>query len=61
MDWPFSPLTPMKYGVIYADPPWAYEMRSEKETQTRQLEEHRKCNGKHLEEVADAKKRGSRN
>ena len=30
MDWPFSPLTPMKYGVIYADPPWAYEMRSEK-------------------------------
>lgn len=29
-DWPFDPLTPMKYGAILADPPWAYIMRSEK-------------------------------
>jgi len=29
-DWPFDPLTPMKYGAILADPPWAYAMRSEK-------------------------------
>ncbi len=28
-DWPFGDLTPMKYGAILADPPWAYEMRSE--------------------------------
>lgn len=28
--WPFDPLTPMKYGAILADPPWAYAMRSEK-------------------------------
>lgn len=28
--WPFSGLTPMKYGVILADPPWSYEMRSAK-------------------------------
>jgi N6-adenosine-specific RNA methylase IME4 len=27
--WAFPGLTPMKYGVILADPPWAYEMRSE--------------------------------
>lgn len=30
MTWPFDPLTPMKYGGILADPPWAYAMRSEK-------------------------------
>lgn len=29
IDWPFTNLTPMKYGAILADPPWAYEMRSE--------------------------------
>ena len=29
-DWPFAPLTPMKYGAILADPPWAYAMRSDK-------------------------------
>jgi len=29
-DWPFDPLTPMKYGAILADPPWAYAMRSDK-------------------------------
>lgn len=29
-DWPFAPLTPLKYGAILADPPWAYAMRSEK-------------------------------
>ncbi len=29
-DWPFTPLTPLKYGAILADPPWAYAMRSEK-------------------------------
>ncbi len=29
-DWPFEDLTPMKYGAILADPPWAYAMRSEK-------------------------------
>ncbi|MDK3072743.1 MT-A70 family methyltransferase [Sedimentitalea sp. JM2-8] len=29
-DWPFDTLTPMKYGAILADPPWAYAMRSEK-------------------------------
>lgn len=27
--WPFEGLTPMKYGAILADPPWAYHMRSE--------------------------------
>lgn len=27
--WPFGDLTPMKYGVILADPPWKYIMRSE--------------------------------
>lgn len=30
MDWPFHNLTPMKYGAILADCPWAYDMRSEK-------------------------------
>ena len=30
MTWPFDPLTPMKYGAILADPPWAYAMRSDK-------------------------------
>jgi N6-adenosine-specific RNA methylase IME4 len=30
MTWPFDTLTPMKYGAILADPPWAYEMRSDK-------------------------------
>ncbi|WP_241565309.1 MT-A70 family methyltransferase [Paenirhodobacter populi] len=29
-DWPFAGLTPMKYGAILADPPWAYVMRSAK-------------------------------
>lgn len=28
-DWPFDPLIPMKYGVILADPPWKYVMRSD--------------------------------
>lgn len=28
--WPFGSLTPMKYGAILADPPWAYKMRSSK-------------------------------
>lgn len=28
--WPFEGLTPFKYGAILADPPWAYDMRSEK-------------------------------
>lgn len=26
--WPFDTLTPLKYGAILADPPWAYAMRS---------------------------------
>lgn len=30
VDWPFGHLIPMKYGLILADPPWAYKMRSEK-------------------------------
>ncbi|ETD85766.1 MT-A70 family methyltransferase [Rhodobacter capsulatus] len=30
MIWPFETLTPMKYGAILCDPPWAYVMRSEK-------------------------------
>lgn len=30
MTWPFEALTPMKYGAILADPPWAYAMRSDK-------------------------------
>lgn len=30
MTWPFDALTPMKYGAILVDPPWAYEMRSAK-------------------------------
>ncbi|MCO5059661.1 MAG: MT-A70 family methyltransferase [Rhizobiaceae bacterium] len=29
-DWPFGSLTPLKYGAILADPPWAYTMRSAK-------------------------------
>ncbi|MFE3838866.1 MT-A70 family methyltransferase [Pseudogemmobacter sonorensis] len=29
-DWPFGSLTPLKYGALLADPPWAYSMRSEK-------------------------------
>lgn len=28
--WPFEGLTPLKYGAILADPPWAYDMRSQK-------------------------------
>ncbi|TMV09841.1 S-adenosylmethionine-binding protein [Ruegeria sediminis] len=28
-DWSFGHLTPMKYGAILADPPWAYVMRSD--------------------------------
>jgi N6-adenosine-specific RNA methylase IME4 len=28
--WPFATLTPLSYGAILADPPWAYEMRSAK-------------------------------
>ncbi len=28
--WPFENLTPLKYGAILADPPWSYEMRSDK-------------------------------
>lgn len=27
-DWPFGNLTPLKYGVVYADPAWQYLMRS---------------------------------
>lgn len=30
MIWPFARLTPLKYGAILADPPWAYAMRSAK-------------------------------
>ncbi len=29
-NWPFAHLTPMKYGAILADPPWSYEMYSDK-------------------------------
>lgn len=28
--WPFETLTPLRYGAILADPPWAYAMRSAK-------------------------------
>jgi N6-adenosine-specific RNA methylase IME4 len=28
--WPFGGLMPMRYGAILADPPWAYDMRSDK-------------------------------
>jgi len=28
--WPFGDLRAMKYGAILADPPWSYEMRSER-------------------------------
>jgi N6-adenosine-specific RNA methylase IME4 len=28
--WPFGDLTPFKYGLILADPPWQYKMRSSK-------------------------------
>lgn len=28
-DWPFDPLRPLAYGAILADPPWAYQMRTE--------------------------------
>lgn len=27
--WPFDPLRPLSFGAIIADPPWAYEMRSD--------------------------------
>jgi N6-adenosine-specific RNA methylase IME4 len=30
MTWPFDNLTPLKYGAILADPPWSYDMYSEK-------------------------------
>lgn len=30
MEWPFDPLRPFAYGAMIADPPYAYEMRSEK-------------------------------
>lgn len=30
MSWPFGALTPMKYGVILADPPWSFENYSVK-------------------------------
>lgn len=30
MSWPFGDLVPLRYGVILADPPWAYKMRSPK-------------------------------
>jgi N6-adenosine-specific RNA methylase IME4 len=30
MIWPFDNLIPMKYGAILADPPWKYDMRSDK-------------------------------
>lgn len=26
--WPFDPLRPLSYGLILADPPWRYELRS---------------------------------
>ena len=29
-DWPFGSLTPMKYGALLVDPPWKYQMRSDK-------------------------------
>ena len=27
-NWPFGGLSPLKYGAILAEPPWAYKMRS---------------------------------
>jgi N6-adenosine-specific RNA methylase IME4 len=30
MTWPFAGLTPLKYGVILADPPWAFRLFSDK-------------------------------
>lgn len=30
MSWSFDHLTPFRYGAILADPPWPYEMRSDK-------------------------------
>lgn len=30
MNWPFASLQMFKYGLILADPPWSYEMYSEK-------------------------------
>lgn len=30
MGWPFGDLRVMGYGAIYADPPWSYQMRSDK-------------------------------
>lgn len=32
MNWPFGDLLPLRYRVILADPPWNYEMYSEKGT-----------------------------
>ena len=29
-DWPFDPLPPLSFDVVFADPPWAFELRSEK-------------------------------
>jgi N6-adenosine-specific RNA methylase IME4 len=28
--WPFSSLTPLRYGALIADPPWSYRLHSEK-------------------------------
>lgn len=30
MTWPFGSLSPLRYGAILADPPWAFETHSEK-------------------------------
>jgi N6-adenosine-specific RNA methylase IME4 len=30
MTWPFGTLTPLRYGVILADPPWAFRLFSDK-------------------------------
>ena len=28
--WPFDPLPPLSFDVVFADPPWQFELRSEK-------------------------------
>jgi N6-adenosine-specific RNA methylase IME4 len=31
-DWPFGSIVPLRYGLVYADPAWLYELYSEKGT-----------------------------
>lgn len=38
--WPFAPLKPLRYGVVYADPPWAFQPWGKSAAPTRAAERH---------------------